>query len=131
MSEPREPEDQHGFSPDVGRGSEEARQAGDRAFTPEQAAPPGEGRAPSEEERAGVSATDTEPGTPHGVGESTSRRAEEIAEEEEEAGRETIGVKGESGRPYGGSSAEDSTGVGPQEPQDGESPTLPSGDQGG
>ncbi|WP_143590484.1 hypothetical protein [Thermoactinospora rubra] len=131
MTERREPEDDHGYSPDVGRGSEEVRQAGDRAFSPEEAGPPGEGRELSEEELSGVSSAETEPGSPYGVGESTARRGEEIAQEEEEAGRETVGVKGESDRPYGTSTAEDSTGVAPQEPRDEESPTMPSGDQGG
>ncbi|MFE3454723.1 hypothetical protein ACFXJ8_37955 [Nonomuraea sp. NPDC059194] len=131
MTESREPEEQHGYSPDVGQGSEEAVQAGDRAFTPEAAGAPGPGREPSEEERSGVSATDTEARSPHGVGESTARKGEEIAQQEQEAGRETAGVKGESQRPYGTSTAEDSTGVGAQEAEDEESPTLPPGDQGG
>lgn len=131
MTESREPEEQHGYSPDVGHGGEEAAQAGDRAFHPEAAGPPGQGREPSEEEQAGVSSTDTEAVSPHGVGESTSRRAEEIAKEEKEAGRKTEGVKGESQRPYGTSSAEDATGVGAQEPEGEDSPTLPPGDQGG
>ncbi|MFD1939979.1 MULTISPECIES: hypothetical protein [Nonomuraea] len=131
MTKPSGPEGWHGFSPAVGHGSEEAVQAGNRAFHPEAAGAPGPGREPSEEERSGVSSTDTEARSPLGVGESgASRRAEEIAKEEQEAGRETVGVKGESGRPYGTSTAEDSTGVGPQDAQ-GESPTMPSGDQGG
>ncbi|MBB3733314.1 hypothetical protein [Nonomuraea dietziae] len=131
MTESREPEDQHGYAPDVGHGSEEAAQAGDRAFQPEAAGSPGPGRESSEEEQAGVSSTDTEARSPQGVGQSPSRQGEEIAQEEQEAGRETVGVKGESQRPYGTSTPEDATGVGAQEPEDEESPTLPPGDQGG
>ncbi|MEW9530517.1 hypothetical protein [Microbispora sp. NPDC049125] len=126
-----EGDDQHGYSPDVGGGSEEAAQAGDRAFSPDAAGEPGPGRLTSEEEESGVPAADTEAASAQDVGPGPARRGEEIAQEEGEAGRETAGVKGRSGRPYGTSSAEDSTGVEPQEPVDADSPTLPSGDQAG
>ncbi|GAA0360371.1 hypothetical protein GCM10009530_07110 [Microbispora corallina] len=139
MNESREPdrpgrfegEDEHGFSPDVEKGSEEARRAGDRAFSPEAAGEPGPGRAPSREEETGVPSTDTSARSPLGVGTSPGRSAEEIAATEREPGREPAGVKGESRRPYGGSTMEDSTGVEPSGPVDEESPTLPAGDQAG
>ncbi|MEZ0075295.1 hypothetical protein [Planotetraspora sp. GP83] len=124
-----EGEDQHGYSPDVERGSEEAAQAGDRAFSPEAAGAPGPGREESEEERSGVSATDTEARSPQDVGTSASRQGEEIADQEQEPGREPAGATGKARRPTG--TTDDSTGVGKQEPIDEESPTLPAGDQGG
>ncbi|MCT9932223.1 hypothetical protein N5079_18640 [Planotetraspora sp. A-T 1434] len=126
-----EGEDQHGYSPDVERGSEEAVQAGDRAFSPEAAGAPDRGREESEEERSGVSATDTEARSPQDVGKSASRQGEEIAGQEQEPGREPAGATGKARRPTGTSTTEDSTGVGKQEPIDEESPTLPAGDQGG
>ncbi|GAA2900262.1 hypothetical protein GCM10010517_65890 [Streptosporangium fragile] len=138
MNDNREPESpsrfgeeeaEHGYSPDVGRSSEEVAQAGDRAFRP----PPeagGPGREVSEEEREGVSSTDTEPESVRGVGPSESRSGERIAVTEGEEGRETVGAEG-AGRPYGTSRLEDSTGVGSPETVDEESPRMPSGDQGG
>jgi hypothetical protein len=133
MNHRREPEetDHHGISPDVGRGSEEARQAGDRAFGPPPPGPQWPGREPSAAERRGVPSTDTEARTPLGVGTSTSRRAEKIARREGEPGRHVKGVRGRSGRPYGTSEPHDDTGVGAQEPIDEESPHLPTGDQAG
>jgi hypothetical protein len=128
MSNKRRPEDasphgeegeneHHGSSPDVGRASEEVIQSGNRAFAP----PPekkGPGRVVSEEEREGVPSTDTEATSPLGAGTSKGRRAEEIAKEEAEEGRETVGTEEGTGRPYGTSTPEDSTGVKPQEPVD-------------
>jgi hypothetical protein len=140
MNETREPdrpgrfegEDQHGYSPDVQGGGEQAAQAGDRAFTPEAAGEPGPGREPSEEEKTGVHATDATAASPVDVGQSAARQGEEIAQDEREPGRETAGVKGEAERPYGTSTLEDSTGLGAGEgPIDEESPTLPTGDQAG
>ncbi|MCW2948257.1 MAG: hypothetical protein JWR24_4974 [Actinoallomurus sp.] len=141
MNDPREPQDtsrleeddkeHHGYSPDVGTGSEEVRQAGDRAFGPPPPGPQWPGREPSDQERKGVPPTDTEARTPLGVGTSTSRRAEKIAAKEGEAGRRTRGTRGRSGRPYGTSTPEHATGVEPQGPADEESPHLPPGDQGG
>jgi hypothetical protein len=61
---------------------------------------------------------------------STTKRGEETGAEENEAGREDLGTKGESDRPYGTSDARDSTGVDPQETVTG-GPTQPAGDQGG
>jgi hypothetical protein len=132
MNHRREPEekDHHDSSPDVGRGSEEARQAGDRAFGPPPPGPQWPGREPSKAEMQGVSSTDNEARTPLGVGTSTSRRAEKAARHESERGR-VKGVSGRSGRPYGTSGPEDDTGVAPQKPIDEESPHLPTGDQAG
>ncbi len=66
------------------------------------------------------------------VGQSTTRRGEDIAEQEgKEPGRSDGTAQGESQRPTGSSTARDSTGVDPQEPVDGSSPSLQSGDQGG
>ncbi len=49
------------------------------------------------------------------VGESTTRRAEDIAEEKE-PGRQDTGTEGKANRPTGTSTARDATGVDPQEP---------------
>ncbi|MBB2910950.1 hypothetical protein FHS43_002215 [Streptosporangium becharense] len=137
MNDDREPgspsrfgdeEEEHGYSPDVGRSSEEVTQAGDRAFQP----PPddkGAGRVVSDEERAGVSSADTEPASAHGVGPSESRSGERIAATEGED-RETAGTEG-ADRPYGVSEPGDSTGVGSPKTVDEESPQMPAGDQGG
>ncbi|WP_433256984.1 AIR synthase-related protein [Streptosporangium sp. CA-135522] len=134
MNEPRESQDagrfegdEHGYSPDVGRASEEVSQAGDRAWdTPPEEKEPG--REVSQEERQGVSSTDTEPEGPFGVGVSASRRAEEIASRESEEGRRTTGVEEKTGRPYGTSAPEDATGVDPQETVEEDSPHIPPGD---
>ena len=101
---------QHGWSPDGGEGgSERATEANEKAFgTPSDEAGPG--RVVSDEERGGVAPTDTEPDAPHGVGVSSSKRAEEFGAEGE-AGRHTLGTKGESQRPYG-TTDPDSDGVG-------------------
>jgi hypothetical protein len=68
-------------------------------------------------------ATNAEGTTPLGVGTSTTRRGEDIVEDEGEEGRRTTGTQGPSQRPVGESTARDSTGVDPQEPQGG--PTMP------
>ncbi|HZE33127.1 MAG TPA: hypothetical protein VE198_17030 [Actinoallomurus sp.] len=120
----------HGSSPDVGQGSAEARQAGDRAFGPPPSGPQWPGREVSDAERRGVPATDTQARTPLGVGTSTSRRAEQIAGREEEAGRRHHGLRG-SGRPHGKPAPEHDTGVAPQAPIHEDSPHLPTGDQAG
>ena len=58
-----------------------------------------------------------QPGEPENVGESTTRRGEDIVEQDgQEPGRETSGTKGASDRPYGTSTARDATGVDPQDP---------------
>lgn len=61
-------------------------------------------------------ATRADAATPHGVGTSTTRRGEDVIEEEGEAGRHPTGTQGESQRPVGESTARDSTGIDPQEP---------------
>jgi hypothetical protein len=124
-------EERHGYAPDVGRGSEEARRAGDRAFGPPPEGPQWPGREPSRAERFGVPATDMEARTPLGVGTSSSRRAEHIAQKEPEAGRVPGGLRGKSRRPHGKSAPEHDTGVTPQGPSHEESPHLPTGDQAG
>ena len=58
-------------------------------------------------------------------GESENRGAEEVAHEDDDPGRETLGTKGASDRPYGESTPRDATGVDPQGPIDPESPYLP------
>ncbi|MDN3352107.1 hypothetical protein [Actinomadura sp. DC4] len=118
-------EAESGSPPEAGRGGEETRRAGDRAFGPPPPGPQWPGREPSEAEINGVPATDTEARTPLGVGTSTTRRAEKAAK------RERDGVHGRTRRPYGTSEPEDDTGVAPQRPVHPESPRLPTGDQAG
>lgn len=125
--EPDRNEEHHGYAPDVRRGSEQARQAGDRAFGPPPPGPQWPGRVPSEVELKGVPATDTHARTPLGVGTSMTRRGEKIAMTEPEPGRRKKGVRGRSGRPYGTSEPEHDTGVAPQRPIEEESPHLPTG----
>src|SRR5690242_2169363 len=97
-----------------------------KAFDAATAGPPGPGPVASAENRDGVAATDTSAASPLGVGVSSGSRGEDLAEDERDDG-----VKGASGRPYGGSSQEESTGVGPQGPTDPGAPDLQRGDQGG
>jgi hypothetical protein len=114
----------HGFSPAVGRGSEEVRRAGDLAFRPP---PPGAqwpGREVSEEELEGVPSTSTDARPPLGVGVSVSGRPEEMATRRKEKGRRWLGLRGRSRRPAGVSTPEEATGVAPQEPVHKESPYL-------
>ncbi len=60
---------------------------------------------------------------PHGVGDSVARRGEAVKSAlGEEPGRETLGTKGQSNRPYGTSDARDSTGVDPQRTRGGPNP---------
>jgi hypothetical protein len=61
-------------------------------------------------------ATNTDASTPLGVGTSTTRRGEDVVGEEGEAGRRTTGTQGQTQRPVGESTARDSTGIDPQEP---------------
>lgn len=56
-----------------------------------------------------------DPGTPIA---STTRRAEDIAKNEPEAGRKETGTKGTTNRPTGKSTARHYTGVDPKEPID-------------
>lgn len=59
-----------------------------------------------------------EPGTPI---ESITRRAEDIAANEDEAGRKETGTQGPTRRPTGTSTARDYTSVDPKEPMDNDS----------
>jgi len=75
--------------------------------------------------------TDRVPDSPKGVGKSSTRSAEDVADQEaKEPGRHDAGTKGESGRPVGTSDARDSSAVDPQGSQPG-APNVGSGDQGG
>jgi len=67
-------------------------------------------------------ATSTDASTPLGVGTSTTRRGEDVVEEDGEDGRFRTGTQGESQRPVGKSTAKDSTGIDPQEP---DGPAMP------
>ncbi len=67
-------------------------------------------------------ATRADASTPLDVGTSTTRRGEDVVEEDGEDGRFRTGTKGESERPVGESTARDSTGIDPQEPS---GPTMP------
>jgi hypothetical protein len=89
---------------------------------------PGPARDLSEEERSGVSPADTEAQTQLGVGTRTRRSAEESLEVKTKGGRTSEGTKGKTEPPYGTSSAEDSTGVDPQEQVTGD-PSMTPGDQ--
>jgi hypothetical protein len=116
-------ETQHGWAPDApgeGDAHEQAAEADRKAFEAAddtQAASRGDAQLPE---------------YPEGVGESTTRRAEDVARQEgKERGRYDSGTQGESQRPYGGSTAEASTGVDPQEPVDESMPPTQTGDQGG
>ena len=72
------------------------------------------------------------PESPFGVGESTTRRGEDIKEQEgTEPGRRDLGRKGQSDRPYGTSDQRDSTSVDPQDLADPSMPNTFTGDQGG
>lgn len=67
-------------------------------------------------------ATRADAATPKGVGTSTTRRGEDVVEEDGENGRHRTGTQGESQRPVGVSTARDSTGIDPQDPS---GPTMP------
>ncbi len=111
-------EQHHGWAPDVG-------QADDKTFDPETGS---DTASTSERAEAGPDVD----ATPAGVGESSTRRGEDVtADEGGEEGREDAGTQGPSQRPVGTSNPTDSTGIDPQGPIDEESPTAPSGDQGG
>lgn len=69
-------------------------------------------------------ATRADAATPGGIGTSTTRRGEDVVEEEGEDGRSTTGTQGASQRPVGTSTPRDSTGV---DPQDSTGPTMPVG----
>jgi hypothetical protein len=68
--------------------------------------------------------TTDEDAPPDDAGESKRRSAEDIADSEDEEGRTAEGTQGASGRPYGKSEPEGSSGVDPQGPVT-EGPNLP------
>ena len=73
-----------------------------------------------------------EPEDPYGVGESQTRRGEDVKKEEgTEPGRQDLGTKGQSDRPYGTSTQRDSTGVDPQDKADPAMPNTGAGHQSG
>jgi len=67
-------------------------------------------------------ATSTDASTPLGVGTSTTRRGEDVVEDEGEDGRHETGTQGQSQRPVGESTPRDSTSI---DPQDSSGPTMP------
>lgn len=69
-------------------------------------------------------ATKADASTPLDVGTSTTRRGEDIMDDDGEDGRVRTGTQGESQRPVGESTAKDSTGINPQEP---DGATMPAG----
>jgi hypothetical protein len=87
---------------------------------------PGPGRQLSDEEREGVPSADTEAESPLGVGVSMSRRGEDVANREDEPGREDTGTQG----PTGVSDDRAPTAVDDRDTESG-GPTMPAGDQGG
>jgi hypothetical protein len=115
-------ETQHGWAPDApgeGEASDRVVQANEKAF---------EGNDTQPESRGDAQLPDT----PEGVGQSTTRRGEDVSDQEgKEPGRYDSGTQGQSERPTGGSTQRDSTGVDPQDPIDEDMPNLQPGDQGG
>jgi hypothetical protein len=108
------------------RGTGLAAEGATKAFDAANAGPAGPGPVESAEERAGVSATDTSAQSALGVGVSSGSRGEDLADDDRNEG-----AKGASGRPYGGSTQEETTGVDPQGPTEPGAPDLQAGDQGG
>jgi hypothetical protein len=100
----------------------DAQEGARKAFRAEEyGGEPGPTPPVSKEEREGVPPTDTTAATPLGVGESTRASGEELSGKE--AGRHDTGTQGQTERPTGTSTAEDTTGVNPssgttQEPSD-------------
>lgn len=127
-SDPAEVQPPEGRTGGAERGTGLAAEGASKAFHPDRAdsATSGPGPVVSAEERAGVPATDTSAATPLGVGVSSGSRGEDLADDERGEG-----TKGASGRPYGGSTQEETTGVDPQGPTEAGAPNLQPGDQGG
>jgi hypothetical protein len=94
-----------------------AVQGADKAFE----TPPSGG---DQREWAGPTEAADEDTPPDDAGESKRRSAEDIAESGDEEGRTDEGTKGSSGRPYGKTEPEGSSGVDPQGPVT-EGPNLP------
>ncbi len=110
-------EEHHGWAPDApgtGEAKDRAVEGHKKAF---------EGR-DTQDEATGAAVQGPDLTGGH-VGESTTRRGEDVADEEgKEPGRYDGAPQGESQRPTGSSTARDSTGVDPQEPVDDSSPHL-------
>jgi hypothetical protein len=104
-------EENHGWAPDSGPASEAVREGNRKAWEANetQAASRGDGD-PSPDPDDSRLPSDS-------VGESTSRRGEDISEQDgKEAGRQDGNPMGASQRPTGTSTARDQTGVDPQDP---------------
>jgi hypothetical protein len=104
-------EENHGWAPDSGPASEAVREGNRKAWDANdtQAASRGEGDPTPDPDDARLPSEN--------VGQSTSRRGEDVAEQDgKEAGRQDTGPKGASQRPTGTSTARDMTGIDPQEP---------------
>lgn len=117
-------EDSTGGRDPQGGSGESASKAERRASVEEQLAEtkgtrPG-GASPADEQPVHPDdVTDAEPETPLGVGTSTTRRGEDLADDDgKEPGRHDAGTQGESDRPVGVSDERDSTGVDPQSSPD-------------
>ena len=111
--------------------NEELAASVERQLAETKTSEPGQTASPADEQPVSEDqVTDEEPETPLGVGESINRRGEDVADAEDEEGREETGTKGESQRPVGKSDERDASSVNPQDSGE-DSPTTPSGDQGG
>lgn len=97
------------------------------------ATPGGRTASPADEQPAGEVAETKAPSDP-GVGpahHAGTTRGEDLAAAKGEAGRRDEETTGEAGRPVGTSTGRDSSSVNEQSPDDEDSPTLGTGDQGG
>ncbi|MGH8931084.1 MAG: hypothetical protein ACRDZO_10790 [Egibacteraceae bacterium] len=122
-----EGDDEHGWAPDApgeGEAKERTIEGHKKAF---------EGHDTQDAATAPGGQYDADPDAPpEGVGESMGTRGEDVVDQEgTDPGRVDLGTKGESQRPVGTSTAEASTGVDPQDPDDEGMPNQPPGDQGG
>jgi hypothetical protein len=114
----------HGWAPDApgeGEAKEQAIKGHQKAQDP----------AGTQDASRGAGGYGADPDAPPpGVGESTTRRGEDIEEQEgKDAGRYDTGTKGPAERPTGKSTPRDSTSI--DVPEDTTGPTQPAGDQGG
>ena len=99
-----------GWSPKSGGASERVKEANRKAWEANDTQDASRGT--SDDPGAQGSGSDM---APDDVGESVSRRGEDVAKNEDEAGREDMGTKGKSQRPVGTSTGRDSTSVKPDE----------------
>jgi len=111
--------------------NEELAASVERQLAETKTSEPGQTASPADEQPVSEDqVTDEEPETPLGVGESINRRGEDVSDAEDEEGREETGTRGKSQRPVGKSDERDASSVNPQDSGE-DSPTTPSGDQGG